>query len=85
MIHLHDKTFVPFISSEEIDFAIANMAKKMADDFFDENPTPDEREHNYEEEGDTDSIQIANKANTGGQQDKQVFETDVQHNTPMSQ
>ena len=38
MIHLHDKTFVPFISSEEIDFALANMAKKMADDFFDETP-----------------------------------------------
>ena len=38
MIHLHDKTFVPFISSDEIDFALANMAKKMADDFFDEVP-----------------------------------------------
>jgi hypoxanthine phosphoribosyltransferase len=38
MIHLHDKTFVPFISSEEIDFALVNMAKKMADDFFDETP-----------------------------------------------
>ena len=38
MIHLHDKTFEPFISSEEIDFAIANMAKQMDDDFFDEIP-----------------------------------------------
>ncbi|MFM2230463.1 MAG: Hypoxanthine-guanine phosphoribosyltransferase [Bacteroidota bacterium] len=38
MIHLHDKTFEPFISSEEIDFAIQNMAKQMADDFFDETP-----------------------------------------------
>lgn len=38
MIHLHDKSFEPFISSEEIDFAIANMAKQMDDDFFDEVP-----------------------------------------------
>lgn len=38
MIHLHDKTFEPFISSEEIDFAIKNMAKQMDDDFFDEVP-----------------------------------------------
>lgn len=38
MIHLHDKTFEPFISAEEIDFAIANMAKQMDDDFFDETP-----------------------------------------------
>ncbi len=38
MIHLHDKTFELFISSEEIDFAIANMAKQMDDDFFDEIP-----------------------------------------------
>ena len=38
MIHLHDKTFEPFISSEEIDFAIVNMAKQMDDDFFDEIP-----------------------------------------------
>ena len=38
MIHLHDKTFEPFISAEEIDFAIANMAKQMDDDFFDEVP-----------------------------------------------
>jgi len=34
MIHLHDKTFEPFISAEEIDFAIANMAKQMDDDFL---------------------------------------------------
>lgn len=38
MIHLHDKSFEPFISSEEIDFAIANMAKQMDDDFFEEIP-----------------------------------------------
>ncbi len=38
MIHLHDKTFEPFISSEEIDFAIQNLAKQMDDDFFDEVP-----------------------------------------------
>ena len=38
MIQLHDKHFVPFISSEEIEFAIANMAKQMDDDFFDEVP-----------------------------------------------
>ena len=38
MINLHDKHFVPFISSEEIDFAIANMAKQMDDDFFEEVP-----------------------------------------------
>jgi hypoxanthine phosphoribosyltransferase len=38
MIHLHDKTFIPFISSEEIEFAIKNLAKQMDDDFFDEIP-----------------------------------------------
>ena len=38
MIHLHDKTFEPFISAEEIDFAVANMAKQMDDDFFDDIP-----------------------------------------------
>lgn len=38
MIHLHDKTFEPFISAEEIDFAIANIAKQMDDDFFDDVP-----------------------------------------------
>ena len=38
MIHLHDKTFERFISAEEIDFAIANMAKQMDDDFFDDVP-----------------------------------------------
>lgn len=38
VIQLHDKQFVPFISSEEIDFALANMAKQMDDDFFDEVP-----------------------------------------------
>lgn len=38
MIQLHDKHFEPFISSEEIDFAIQNMAKQMDDNFFDEVP-----------------------------------------------
>ena len=38
MINLHDKHFVPFISAEEIDFAIASMAKQMDDDFFEEVP-----------------------------------------------
>jgi hypoxanthine phosphoribosyltransferase len=38
MIQLHDKQFVPFISAEEIDFALANMAKQMDNDFFDEVP-----------------------------------------------
>ena len=38
MIHLDDKTFERFISAEEIDFALANMAKQMDDDFFDETP-----------------------------------------------
>jgi hypoxanthine phosphoribosyltransferase len=38
MIQLHDKHFIPFISAEEIDFAIKNMAKQMDDDFFDEKP-----------------------------------------------
>ena len=38
MIQLHDKQFVPFISAEEIEFAIANMAKQMDDDFFDDVP-----------------------------------------------
>lgn len=38
MIQLHDKQFVPFISAEEIDFAIKSMAKQMDDDFFDEIP-----------------------------------------------
>jgi len=34
MLHLHDKTFEPFISSDEIDFAIKNLAKQMDDDFL---------------------------------------------------
>lgn len=38
VIQLHDKHFEPFISSDEIDFAIQNMAKQMDDDFFDEIP-----------------------------------------------
>ncbi|HSN47325.1 MAG TPA: hypoxanthine phosphoribosyltransferase [Flavobacterium sp.] len=38
MIQLHDKQFVPFISAEEIDFAIAKMAALVEDDFADETP-----------------------------------------------
>jgi hypoxanthine phosphoribosyltransferase len=38
MIQLHDKHFVPFISAEEIEFAIVNMAKQMDDDFLDDVP-----------------------------------------------
>ncbi|HTO36683.1 MAG TPA: hypoxanthine phosphoribosyltransferase [Flavobacterium sp.] len=38
MIQLHDKTFELFISAEEIDFAVANMARQIADDFIDETP-----------------------------------------------
>lgn len=37
-IQLHDKVFTPFISSEEINFALENMAKQIADDFQDETP-----------------------------------------------
>lgn len=37
-IQLHDKTFVPFISAEEIDFAIARMAAQVEDDFAGEVP-----------------------------------------------
>ncbi len=38
MIWLHDKRFEPFISSEEIDFAIREMARKITDDFAEETP-----------------------------------------------
>jgi hypoxanthine phosphoribosyltransferase len=38
LIQLHDKQFVPFISSEEIDFAIATMASQVEADFADEIP-----------------------------------------------
>ena len=38
MIQLHDKQFVPFISAEEIDFAIATMAAQVESDFADEIP-----------------------------------------------
>ena len=37
-IKLHDKYFKPFIEAQELDFAIANMAKKIEDDFQDEVP-----------------------------------------------
>jgi hypoxanthine phosphoribosyltransferase len=38
MIQLHDKEFVPFISAQEIDFAIAKIAALVEDDFADETP-----------------------------------------------
>lgn len=38
VIQLHDKQFVPFISAEEIDFAIAKIAALVEDDFADETP-----------------------------------------------
>jgi hypoxanthine phosphoribosyltransferase len=37
-IQLHDKVFTPFISGQEIDFAIAEMARQVAADFADEIP-----------------------------------------------
>ncbi len=37
-MHLNDKEFVPFISAEEIDFAIAKMAEQITADFGDEVP-----------------------------------------------
>ena len=38
MIQLHNKQFVPFISSQEIDFALATMASQVEADFADEIP-----------------------------------------------
>ncbi len=38
VIQLHDKQFVPFISAEEIDFAIAKIAELVEEDFVDETP-----------------------------------------------
>lgn len=38
MIQLHDKQFVPFISAQEIEFAIAKMVAQVEDDFADETP-----------------------------------------------
>ena len=38
VIQLHDKQFIPFISVQEIDFAIAKMAALVAADFADETP-----------------------------------------------
>ena len=38
MIQLHDKQFVPFISAQEIDFAVAKIAALVEDDFADETP-----------------------------------------------
>ena len=38
MIQLRDKQFVPFISAQEIDFAIAQMTRMVEDDFATETP-----------------------------------------------
>lgn len=38
MLLLHDKQFVPFISAQEIDFAISKIAAQVSDDFADEIP-----------------------------------------------
>ena len=38
MIQLHDKQFVPFISAQEIDFAIAKMVSQVEADFADKTP-----------------------------------------------
>jgi len=38
VIQLHDKQFVPFISAQEIDFAIAEMARQVEADFADDVP-----------------------------------------------
>ncbi len=38
VIQLHDKQFVPFISAQEIDFAISKIAALVEDDFADEVP-----------------------------------------------
>ncbi len=37
-IQLYDKTFSPFISAQEIDFAIAEMARQVTADFANETP-----------------------------------------------
>lgn len=38
MIQLHDKEFVPFVSAQEIEFAISTMAKQVEADFADDVP-----------------------------------------------
>ena len=38
VIQIHDKHFVPFISSTELDFAVSTMAKQVENDFADEVP-----------------------------------------------
>lgn len=38
VIQLHDKKFVPFISEEEIDFAISEMVRHIEDDHQEETP-----------------------------------------------
>lgn len=37
-IQLHDKAFTPFISAQEIDFALANIAEQIENDFSNEVP-----------------------------------------------
>jgi hypoxanthine phosphoribosyltransferase len=37
-IQLHNKAFTPFISAQEIDFALTNIAKQIEDDFANEVP-----------------------------------------------
>ena len=38
MLQLHDKQFVPFISAQEIEFAIVKIAAQVEDDFAEETP-----------------------------------------------
>lgn len=38
MIQLHDKQFIPYISAQELDFAIASLAAQVEADFSDEVP-----------------------------------------------
>ncbi len=38
VIQLHDKQFIPFISAQEIEFAIGKIAALVEDDFADETP-----------------------------------------------
>lgn len=38
VIQLHDKHFEAFISENEINYAIQNLAKQIEDDFYDDVP-----------------------------------------------
>lgn len=38
MLQLHDKQFIPFISAQEIDFAITKIVAQVADDFAEDTP-----------------------------------------------